>query len=61
MENTNDSVIRWKLFCYETKCTDFDCMIHQHKKTTNTLVAFIFTMEAVLVGEKILRCLEMKM
>lgn len=28
---------------------------------TNTPVVFIFTMEAVLVGEKILRCLEMKM
>lgn len=61
MENTNDSVIHWKLFCNETKCMDFDCMIHQLKKTTNTLEAFIFTMEAVLVGEKILRCLEMKM
>lgn len=32
MENTNDSVIHWKLFCYETECMDFDCMIHQHKK-----------------------------
>lgn len=31
------------------------------KKTQNTPVVFIFTMEAVLVGEKILRCLEMKM
>lgn len=36
-------------------------MIHQHKKKTNTPVVFIFTMEAVLVGEKILRCLEIKM
>lgn len=33
MENIN-SVIHWKLFCYETKCMDFDCMIHQHKKKT---------------------------
>lgn len=61
MENTNDSVIHWKLFCYETKYTDFDCMIHQHKKNPNTPVVFIFTLEVVFVGEKILRSLEMKM